>query len=61
MMTTFQVDGQYLKDSNGQTIRHVTPIASATQMQAGVYVKTGGAAGGETVDVDRVYFSQNRI
>jgi hypothetical protein len=61
MQVTFKVDGEYLKDTNGYVIRHTVAIASATEMNIGVYVKTGGGAGGETVDVDHIYGSQNRV
>jgi hypothetical protein len=52
---------EFLKDSNGNVIRHTVAIASATEMNIGVYVKTGGGAGGETVNVDYIYGAQNRI
>ncbi len=52
---------EYLKDANGTVIRHTVAIASATEMNVGVYVKTGGGSGGETVNVDYVYANQNRI
>jgi hypothetical protein len=61
MKVTFKVDGVYLKDSLGNIIRHTVAIASATEMNVGVYVKTGGGAGGETVDVDYIYAAQRRI
>lgn len=62
MEVLFKIDGEYLKDSNGDQIKpHKVPIASATEMHFGVYAKTGGGSGGETVDVDYLYASQNRI
>lgn len=61
MTCTFKVDGQYLKDSNGNKIIHSAVIASATEMNFGWYVKTGGGAGGETVDVDWGYYSQRVV
>lgn len=61
MQVTFKVDGDYLKDSLGNVIRHTVAIANATEMNFGVYVKTGGGAGGETVNVDYLYYSQNRV
>ena len=61
MQVLFKVDGVYLKDSNGLVIRHTVAIASATEMNVGVYVKTGGGAGGETVNVDYIVAQQNRI
>jgi hypothetical protein len=61
MQFTFKVDGNYLKDSNGNVIRHTVAIASATEMHLGVYVKTGGGAGGETVNVDHICATQTRV
>jgi hypothetical protein len=61
MRATFKLDGEYLKDSNGAVIRHTVPIASATDMNFGVYAKTGGGAGGETVLVDYVAATQTRV
>lgn len=61
MQVTFKVDGAYLKDTNGNVIRHTVAIASATEMHVGVYVKTGGGSGGETVNVDYISAAQNRI
>lgn len=59
---TFFVDGVPLYDSTtGYPIRHAAVIASATEMNVGVYAKTGGAAGGETVDVDYIYAAQRRV
>jgi hypothetical protein len=61
MLATFKVDGQYLKDTNGVVIKHTITIASATEMNFGWYVKSGGGAGGETVDVDWGYYSQRVV
>jgi len=61
MTTTFKVDGVYLKDTNGNKIIHQAVIASATEMNVGLYVKTGGGAGGETVDMDYICATQPRI
>ncbi len=57
----FKVDGNYLKDTNDNIIRHFATIASATEMNFGWYVKTGGGAGGETLNVDYGYAAQTRI
>jgi hypothetical protein len=61
MKVTFKVDGVFLKDTNGNVIRHTVAIASATEMHVGVYVKSGGGAGGETVNVDYIYAAQKRV
>lgn len=61
MTFTFKVDGQYLRDANNLVIRHSAVIASATEMNFGWYVKTGGGAGGETLDVDWGYYSQRVV
>lgn len=51
-VVTFKVDGQYLRDSNGRVIEHKMAYASLTEMNFGLYVKTGGGAGGETLNCD---------
>jgi len=62
MIATFKVDGIPLRDSTtGLIIKHTVLIASATEMNGGVYVKTGGGAGGETVNVDTIDFVQTRV
>lgn len=61
MWASFKVDGEYLKDSNNTVIRHAVTIASATEMNFGWYVKSGGGAGGETVDVDWGYYAQRVV
>ena len=61
MEVLFKVDGVYLRDSNNNVIRHTVAIASSTEMNVGVYVKTGGGAGGETLDCDYLYASQNSV
>jgi hypothetical protein len=61
MMAVFKVDGEYLLDSNNNVIRHTVVISGATEMNYGWYVKTGGGAGGETVDVDWGYYAQTVV
>lgn len=55
----FKVDDVYLKDANGQVIRHFSPLASATEMNLVAYVKQGTAAG-ETLNVEYLYAHQLR-
>lgn len=62
MIATFKVDGIPLLDSTtGLPIKHAVVIASATEMNGGIYVKSGGGAGGETVLVDTIDFVQTRV
>lgn len=61
MQFSVKVDGSYLKDSSNNIIKHSVTIASATEMNVGVYVKTGGGAGGETVNVDYLAAVQTRV
>ena len=53
------MDGQYCKDSNGYVIRHTIPYASATEMQAFLAVKNGGA-NLETLNCDYISVRQTR-
>ena len=59
MSVTFRVDGKLLKDSSGLVIKHLVAIASATEMNFGVYAKAGGA-NSEVVNVDWIYCHQRR-
>lgn len=59
MQVSFRVDGEYLKDSNGNLIRHTVAIANATEMQVGVGVKNGNT-NLETLNVDYLYAAQKR-
>ena len=59
MSVTFRVDGKLLKDSSGLVIKHLVAIASATEMNFGVYAKAGGA-NSEVVNVDWIYAHQRR-
>lgn len=53
------VDGVQLKDANGKPIMHVVTLGTATDMDFGVYAKSGGASG-EVVNVDYLYAAQLR-
>jgi hypothetical protein len=59
MMVTFKVDGEYLKDANGNVIRQTVLIASATEMSVWAAAKAGGS-NIETVLVDYIYAAQKR-
>lgn len=59
-MVTFYVDGNVLIDSTtGKPISHTMTYTSATEMQIGVYAKTGSGVA-ETINVDYIYGSQLR-
>lgn len=61
MQVSFKVDGVYLKDSNGYTIKHTVAIASATEMQVWAGAKLGAATNNDTTKVDYIYACQNRV
>ena len=56
----FRVDGEYLKDSNGNVIRHRFPFAAATEMQLFYGVKLGAATNNDTLKGDFWYGAQRR-
>ena len=60
MQVLFKVDGVYLKDTNGQVIRHTVLIASATEMQVAVGAKLGAATNNDALLVDYIYAHQLR-
>lgn len=47
------IDGQQMLDANGKPIKHALTYTSATEMNAGAYVKAGGA-NSETLNVDYI-------
>jgi VCBS repeat-containing protein len=55
----FYCNGAPLRDSNGRSIKHRMPYASATEMDFGVYAKAG-SANSLTVNVDWIYAAQRR-
>lgn len=61
MEVSFKVDGAYLKDSNGYTIRHTVAIASSTEMQIFAGAKLGAATNNDTTLVDYIYGAQTRV
>lgn len=56
---TFKVNDTYLKDTNGNVIRHRVPFASAQEMQVGFGIKNGSTTL-ETLNVDYVVAVQQR-
>lgn len=58
VILTYFCDGVQLKDSSGVGIRHELALASATEMDLGVYAK--GGTGAETINVDYVGAAQLR-
>jgi hypothetical protein len=61
MQVLFKVDGDYLKDSSGNVIRHTVLIASATEMQMFAGVKLGADTNNDTLLVDYWYQAQTRV
>jgi hypothetical protein len=57
----FKVDGRYLRDSNGQVIRHAVAYGSATEMHIGAGAKNGADNGHEVLSIDWMYGSQKTI
>src|ERR1051325_8543393 len=52
---------EYLKDANGNIIRHTVLIASATEMQIFAGVKLGAATNNDTLLLDYWYGAQTRV
>lgn len=62
-MVKYKVDDQFLKDSSvtgTPDICHYINYASNTEMNFGIYVKTGGGSGGETLLADWAAYAANR-
>ena len=56
---SYYLDGQPLTDSNNNEIVHTIAIASSTEMNAGAYIKAGGATT-ETLLIDYIAAYQSR-
>lgn len=59
----YKVDGEFLRDASdpdSKEITHYINYASNTEMNFGIYVKSGGGAGGETLLADWAAFAGNR-
>ena len=55
MQVAFKVNGNYLKDTSNQTIKHTVPIASAAQMALWAGAKLGAITNNDTTSVDYLY------
>jgi hypothetical protein len=61
MQVCFRVNGEYLKDTNNNIIRHTVLIASATEMQGYAGIKLGASTNNDTMSMDYWYFAQTRV
>ncbi len=61
MQVCFRVNGEYLKDANGNEIRHTVAIASATEMQVWAGIKLGAATNNDTLLIDYILAQQTRV
>lgn len=57
---TVKINDEYLRDTNGNVIRHTIPYASATEMQLMFGLKNGAATTVETLNIDYVAAVQLR-
>lgn len=61
MQVSFKVDGEYLRDTSNQIIKHTVAIASATEMNGFAAIKLGAATNNDTLLLDRWTFLQTRV
>lgn len=59
-IVTARVDGDFLKDSSGNMIRHTMLYASATEMHVGAGAKLGAITINDVLNLDFVYAHQYR-
>ena len=52
MPVNFKVDGEFLKDANGNIIKHTVPIANATEMSMFLGAKLGASTNNDTLTAD---------
>lgn len=60
MQVSFTVNGEYLKDTNGNIIRHTVAISGSELMQMFAGVKLGAATNNDTMLLDYWYGAQRR-
>jgi hypothetical protein len=61
MKVVFKIDGEYLKDTNNNVIKHTVAIASATEMQMFAGIKLGANTNNDTLLLDYWYGAQTRV
>lgn len=61
MQVNFRVDGEYLRDSDNEIIKHKVAIANATEMQVWAGIKLGASTNNDTLDIDYIFACQTRI
>jgi hypothetical protein len=61
MQVTYKVNGDYLKDSDGDPIRHRVAIASSTEMALFAGIKLGAATNLDLLNLDYWFASQTRV
>lgn len=61
MEVSYKIDGDYLKDTSGNTIKHTVAIASSTEMQMFAGIKLGAGTNNDTLLLDYWYGAQTRV
>lgn len=61
MQVAYKVNGNYLKDTSGNVIRHTVAIASSTEMQLFAGIKLGAANNLDLLNLDYWFASQTRV
>lgn len=60
LAVSYKVDGVLLRDSNGYLIRHIIPVASATEMAMFFGAKLGAATNNDAAKIDYWFGAQSR-
>lgn len=61
MQVMFKVDGEYLRDTSNNPIKHTVAIASSTEMQMFAGIKLGAITNNDTLLLDYWYGAQTRV
>lgn len=60
MQVSYKVDGEYLRDTNNNVIRHTVAISGSELMQLFAGIKLGAATNNDTLSLDYWYGAQKR-
>ncbi len=61
MEVSYKIDGDYLRDTSNNIIKHTVPIANATEMQMFAGIKLGAITNNDTLLLDYWYGAQTRV
>jgi azurin len=61
MQVTYKVDGEYLRDTSNNVIKHTVAISGSEEMAMFAGIKLGAATNNDTLSLDYWYAAQTRV